>query len=234
MSFGMPPQVRLVSVDVGYTLGEPEGVSFTQRLSSLSALPAEQSKRVVQQHLHAAAPDDEEAVGAVCRQLGITRSDFPRTHRPASFTVWPGSSEALARIAAVVPVVTLSNVTYWDDQGCDVRALFAPHVRAHYPSWRVGFAKPDPRAVQTVARLHGVLPAEVLHVGDSYVYDVLGARAAGAQALWVRDRRSPSAPPPQPAGPTPWVTAVAGLSAAADHVVQTVLTRPLTARSPAP
>ncbi|MET7489370.1 HAD hydrolase-like protein [Streptomyces sp. NPDC005538] len=51
---------------------------------------------------------------------------------------------------------------------------------AHYPSWRLGCAKPDPRAVQTVVRLHDVHPSQLLHVGDSLDHGVRGALAAGA------------------------------------------------------
>ncbi|MFI1929248.1 HAD family hydrolase [Streptomyces sp. NPDC020330] len=185
--------VRLVSLDVGYTLGEPSGTTLTQRLVELSPLPAREARQVAQQILHALDPSmDTTGPQAVCAALGIAPSAFPDDHRPPAFALWPGAVEAVARIARVVPVVTLSNVSHWDEGETDVAALLTPHLRAHHPSWRIGFAKPDPRAVETVARLHDRDPAEVLHVGDSLDYDVCGAVAAGAQALWITPR-SPSA-----------------------------------------
>ncbi|MFD4123856.1 HAD family hydrolase [Streptomyces globisporus] len=177
--------VRLVSLDVGYTLGEPSGTTLTQRLVELSPRPAREAKRI----LHALDPGaDTTGPQRVCAALGIAPSAFPHDHRPPAFALWPGAVEAVARIARVVPVVTLSNVSHWDERETDVAALLAPHLRAHHPSWRIGFAKPDPRAVETVARLHDRDPAEVLHVGDSLDYDVRGALAAGAQALWITPR----------------------------------------------
>ncbi|MEU9371484.1 HAD family hydrolase [Streptomyces avermitilis] len=110
---------------------------------------------------------------------------FPYEHRPQPFALWPGARDAVARIARHVPVVTRSNVTYWDEHDCDLAGLLAPHLAGHYPSWRLGFAKPDPQAVLTVAAIHGVPASEVLHVGDNFACDVQGALAAGAQALWI-------------------------------------------------
>ncbi|MFD4926354.1 HAD family hydrolase [Streptomyces goshikiensis] len=223
--------VRLVSLDVGYTLGEPSGTTLTQRLVELSPLPAREAKRVAQRILHALDPlRDAAGPQTVCAALGIAPSDFPE-HRPPGFVLWPGAVEAVARIACVVPVVTLSNVSHWDEQETDVAALLAPHLRAHHPSWQLGFAKPDPAAVQTVARLHGREPAEVLHVGDSLDYDVHGALAAGAQTLWITPR-PPSAEVLRLLAEYPGrVTVVPDLARAVEHIEQTVLPSTHTIRS---
>lgn len=216
--------VRLVSLDVGYTLGEPSGTTLTQRLVELSPLPTRQAKQIAQQILHALDPRrDATAPQTVCAALGITPSMFPHYHRPPGFALWPGAVEAVARIARVVPVVTLSNVSHWDEQETDVAALFAPHLRAHYPSWQLGFAKPDPRAVETIAQLHGHDPAEVLHVGDSLDYDVRGALAAGAHALWITSRPPSTEALRLLAEHPDQVTVVADLNRAVDHIEQTVL-----------
>ncbi|WP_241775853.1 HAD family hydrolase [Streptomyces exfoliatus] len=223
--------VRLVSLDVGYTLGEPTGRTVTQRLVELSALPPREVKRITQRTLHVLSPGDDGALAGLCAELGIGAGDFPHDHLPAHFTLWPGAVEAVARIAQVVPVVTLSNVSHWDEAGSDIAALLAPHIQAHHPSWRLGFAKPDPRAVQAVADRHGVRPAEVLHVGDSLDYDVRGALAAGAQALWIT-RESPSRAVLGLLAEHPGrVTVVRGLAEAADHIHQAVTSPPNPGRS---
>jgi HAD superfamily hydrolase (TIGR01549 family) len=59
--------------------------------------------------------------------------------------------------------------------------------------------KPDPRVFRHAVERLGLLPHEVLHVGDSDVDDVLGAKAAGLRVAWVnRDGRSlrPDVPAP--------------------------------------
>jgi HAD superfamily hydrolase (TIGR01509 family) len=47
----------------------------------------------------------------------------------------------------------------------------------------VGVEKPDPRIFRHAAAAVGVAPEEAVHVGDLYSVDVVGARAAGAQAI---------------------------------------------------
>jgi HAD superfamily hydrolase (TIGR01509 family) len=51
-------------------------------------------------------------------------------------------------------------------------------------SGRLGIDKPDPRIFQHTAGLLGVSLSELLHVGDAWEADVMGARAAGAEAVW--------------------------------------------------
>ncbi|WP_406484847.1 HAD family hydrolase [Streptomyces sp. NBC_01563] len=224
-----------MSLDVGYTLGEPSGTTLTQHLVELSPLPAREAKQVAQRILHALDPRrDAAGPQTVCAALGLTPSAFPHDHRPPRFALWPGAVEAVARIARVVPVVTLSNVSHWDEQATDVAALLAPHLRAHHPSWQLGFAKPDARAVKTVARLHGRDPAEVLHVGDSLDYDVRGALAAGAHALWIMPR-TPSPEAVRLLAEHPGrVTVVQNLTRAVEHIEQITLPSTNTIRSTTP
>jgi HAD superfamily hydrolase (TIGR01549 family) len=51
-------------------------------------------------------------------------------------------------------------------------------------SGRVGVDKPNPRIFQLAAEALAVPLAEVVHVGDAWEADVLGARAASAAAIW--------------------------------------------------
>ena len=48
-----------------------------------------------------------------------------------------------------------------------------------------GIMKPDPRIFARALEQAGAEPAEVLHVGDLYGCDILGARAAGIPAVWL-------------------------------------------------
>jgi putative hydrolase of the HAD superfamily len=53
------------------------------------------------------------------------------------------------------------------------------------PSGSVGLAKPDPAFFAVALERAGVAPDEALMVGDSYRADILGARAAGMDAVWL-------------------------------------------------
>lgn len=62
-------------------------------------------------------------------------------------------------------------------------------------SGEVGWHKPDPRLFAHTARLLGLPPRRILHVGDSWEEDVGGARRAGWQAAWLaRNAPVPGAP----------------------------------------
>ena len=59
--------------------------------------------------------------------------------------------------------------------------------------------KPHPLIFQKALEKFGLQPHEVLHVGDSEVDDVQGAKAAGLQVAWVnRDGRARRADVPKP------------------------------------
>ncbi|MEO7754030.1 MAG: HAD family hydrolase [Terracoccus sp.] len=49
----------------------------------------------------------------------------------------------------------------------------------------LGFGKPDERVYLEVCARVGVAPARAVCVGDSLEWDVLGARSAGLQAVWL-------------------------------------------------
>jgi putative hydrolase of the HAD superfamily len=49
-----------------------------------------------------------------------------------------------------------------------------------------GVAKPNPEIFKLALQRIGLKPDEVLHVGDSWEDDVLGARTAGLDAVWLQ------------------------------------------------
>ena len=75
-------------------------------------------------------------------------------------------------------------------------------------SGEVGVEKPDPRIFQLALARAGLGPAEAVYVGDLYSIDVVGARAAGMDALLLDPGRCwgpsdcPAAPGPLDAGRT--------------------------------
>ncbi|MFC0533521.1 HAD family hydrolase [Phytohabitans kaempferiae] len=58
--------------------------------------------------------------------------------------------------------------------------------------------KPAPEFFAAVVEAAGCAPGAVVHVGDSWEHDVVGARAAGLRAVWLN-----RAGEPRPAGPPP-------------------------------
>jgi HAD superfamily hydrolase (TIGR01509 family) len=64
---------------------------------------------------------------------------------------------------------------------CGIGDLFDGHITAA----AAGAAKPDARIFLALQRMAGVSAAEVLHIGDDPLADVVGATQAGMQAVWL-------------------------------------------------
>ncbi len=102
---------------------------------------------------------------------------------------------ALLRLRSRYRLFALSNGNA-DLHRCGIADLFAGHMTAR----AAGAAKPDARIFARLAELADVEPAQVLHIGDDPLTDVVGAAQAGMQAVWLnRDARewprSAGAPP---------------------------------------
>jgi putative hydrolase of the HAD superfamily len=52
-------------------------------------------------------------------------------------------------------------------------------------------AKPDPRIFLVAAERLGVLPEQILHVGDDPAMDMAGARDAGLRTAWINRDSQP-------------------------------------------
>ena len=101
---------------------------------------------------------------------------------------------SLLRLRSRYRLFALSNGNA-DLQRCGIGDFFAGHVTAI----AAGAAKPDARIFARLAELAGVEPAQILHIGDDPLADVVGATQAGMQAVWLnragRDWPHSFAPP---------------------------------------
>jgi len=101
-----------------------------------------------------------------------------------------GAGDLIARLAHSRKVAVLSNwpLAATIDRYCDA-AGWTPHLTAIVVSQRVGTIKPHP-AIFAAAReaLGAPLPERILHVGDDWAADVVGAKRAGWRAAWLANR----------------------------------------------
>jgi FMN hydrolase / 5-amino-6-(5-phospho-D-ribitylamino)uracil phosphatase len=92
---------------------------------------------------------------------------------------------SLMRLSSRYRLFALSNGNA-DLQRCGLGDYFSGHVTAI----AAGAAKPDARIFSRLATIAGVEPAQILHIGDDPLADVVGATRAGMQAVWLnRDGR---------------------------------------------
>lgn len=179
----------LVSVDVGGTLGRARGCGLTTHLVRASPLAEREARALLRDRLHTRPALTDDLIAEVCGDLGIPVSAFPRVHRPAPFEPYPGTADALRSLSRETTVVTLSNVACPDADTDGLRAHFHPWISGFYPSCHLGYAKPDRRAFLTIAAARGTAPDRLLHIGDDWQCDVLGAIAAGVPAVWISHGR---------------------------------------------
>jgi putative hydrolase of the HAD superfamily len=107
------------------------------------------------------------------------------------FRPYPEVPHALARLRH--GGARLAVVSNWDVSLHDVleRTRLRPLVDAVVISAELGVAKPDPAIFRAALDRLGATADGALHVGDSLVHDVAGARAAGLDAVLVSRNGEP-------------------------------------------
>jgi HAD superfamily hydrolase (TIGR01509 family) len=99
--------------------------------------------------------------------------------------VLPGVPDGLAALRARgLRLVAVSNSDGSADAvlvAAGIRDAFDAVVDSHH----VGFSKPDPRIFDAARATVGVEAGQVVHVGDLYEADIVGAQAAGIAAILI-------------------------------------------------
>ena len=109
----------------------------------------------------------------------------------------PGVAAMLERLAGERDLAILSNwpLAATIDRYADARG-WLPHLRAIVVSQRVGTIKPQPAIFEAArAALGDPDPGSILHVGDDWAADVVGATAMGWHTAWLTTR-PPGSPLP--------------------------------------
>jgi len=139
-----------------------------------------------------------EILGRVLRQLGVPAAATPYVEQYFEITTrvtpYPETLPTLRALAAM-PTAIVSNA----DAEHTAAWTFDWPVRHVVISEAVQAYKPHPRMFATALERLKLAPHEVLHVGDSQVDDVGGARAAGLRVAWLNRRgraRLPGIPTP--------------------------------------
>ncbi len=151
------------------------------------------SRVVLRQAVLLARPELGHDMSALRREsirLGLQRNGEDPALAEAAFDVffehrmrvdlYVDARPALEFLAQRFPVVAISNGNA-DVARVGIGAHFAASLSAH----EFGVGKPDVRIFRAAAQAVGVLPHEVLHVGDDQALDVLGALDAGMQTVWL-------------------------------------------------
>ena len=105
-------------------------------------------------------------------------------YRPRRVMV-PGALEVLERLHDLgYPLGIVSNNDGFTREKCEAVDI-ARYFVFILDSTLEGMMKPDPRIFAKATHIAGVPPEKVLHVGDLWGCDIIGARAAGIPAVWL-------------------------------------------------
>lgn len=188
--------VDLIVVDVGDTLGEFARPFTPDVLSKFSPLPIPHIAEETRRFLHTAPELTEEVIVGLCKAILMDPRDWPDPWPETGFDLYPYTLDVLARFAEIAPVVALSNVPVTADQGRmrEVADQCDPYLADVVTSYTMGMRKPDDRLWHQLCERYDVDPGDVVHVGDQWVADVLGAVYAGCRAMYVDTRRCGTPP----------------------------------------
>lgn len=167
---------------------------MAQRAPMTSALFANpHARHDIRQQVMRQRPDISHNLSAIrleAIRLTLTRAgDDPALAEPAfdvffaernRVTLFDDTLPALRWLSERYPLVALSNGNA-DLNKVGVSAYFKGGISAS----QFGVAKPHASIFLAASGLAGVPPQAVLHVGDDAHHDVIGAQAAGMQAVWV-------------------------------------------------
>jgi putative hydrolase of the HAD superfamily len=210
-----PQSVRALFFDVGYTLMAPypSVLDIVVQVCADRGQPV--NRECLEAHLPAAelalrtrvraAPQtwaDDNAIGAIwiayftellraCLDpaapefAGTVAASRAAYEHHASYGVFPDVVPVLRLLHA--RGLTMGVISDWDSR---LAAILNAHGLNQYfdfavVSATVRHAKPDPRLFETALRRADAIPDYALHIGDNYVLDVLGARAAGIQPVLI-------------------------------------------------
>ena len=215
-----PGPVRAVTFDFGQTLAELDHEFLTRRAHSFGAeldplaaragtVPAWQAYGAAKALGHARAWQKMMVeilrAGGVHRIRGDADAQYPEKIAQLLWdaqpeqNLWrkpiPGMFELVASLARQrVPLGIISN-----SEGRLAELVAELGHRPLFPvivdSGRLGIDKPDPRIFLHAAAELGVSIGEIVHVGDAWEADVLGACAAGARAIWFAPTDDRTLPP---------------------------------------
>lgn len=227
-------RVGAVLVDNGGVLTLPNPDVVHSALSSVGLRP--QTSTLDRAHYVAVAAYDRAGGGqagekayltAYARAAGVPPAAPPRQMDEALSKLWnlirgaenawsrvrPGAVSALQAICHTgVRVVIVSNAYGRVEQDllalgiCQVGPGSGVPVAAVVDSAVVGVAKPDPRIFEIALARAGVPATSAVHVGDSVLSDVEGARASGIRALHLDPYRLCKAADHDPSEPAARLT----------------------------
>ena len=180
-------------------LGEPTGPSTVDVLSRLSPLGTAAVAEEVRRVLHRTWPLLPADIDDLCAALLVERRRWPDPWPVVGFDLHPYAASALRELRRIAPVELLVDLP----ATCGPQRVDAlldgcgPLVDRAHTTYERGSRKPDFRLWRDLAVEHDIHEWELVHVGPTWIGDVLGPVSAGCRAVHLARREGWSPPPHQ-------------------------------------
>ncbi len=169
MSRFQPEAAGKLSVDRMIAIRDETHERLWERVTDLNTIRAESIRQAL---IEAGAPDD---------QLGLHLTQVYFNHRNSAGMLFPDVRPALEQLSRSFRLGLLSNGnTSADALGIGDLISFAVFAEDHG-----GIEKPDKRLFDVAVEQARCPAGRIVHVGDSWENDVVGAANAGLQPVWL-------------------------------------------------
>lgn len=106
------------------------------------------------------------------------------------FSVLPDADRVVKELARRYPLTIISNgfkeVQYYKFAHSGLQSCFTHTLISE----EVGINKPQPEIFRIALRINGIQANEAVMIGDSYSSDIMGAKAAGIDQIWIHDGKT--------------------------------------------
>ena len=143
---------------------------------------------IAKQHPHLA--HDRSALRKEGLLLAAKQADYAEFQVESAFQIFYAARNEVVLFAEVLTVLERLSRCYilgaLSNGNADIGLIGLDHLFAFaINAVDVGAAKPEPAMFKAACRYLGVLPQQIVHVGDNPEHDISGAMRAGMRAVWV-------------------------------------------------
>jgi putative hydrolase of the HAD superfamily len=179
-------KIKLISFDVGGTIIDTKGKGFYSVISEVIKGDSKNLRDLYDEYFLTKDSEITIAVNTFCNETGLTTAEelLEKYKKQSS----PLFSEVLSVLNQLkgknYKLITFSNCTPWEgtnlaEYGLDI------FFDENFKSFKIGYSKPNHKAFQYVAKKMNVDPSSILHIGDSFKADILGAINSGWNAVYL-------------------------------------------------
>lgn len=181
--------LKLITFDIGKTIFNTTGQSKLELLEEAINIPKEKFKNDYKRIFCTSKKPLDDMLNEFCTLYGVVKKEKVKNIlKSKSDAVVNPEIENLIKYFynTGYKIATISNACIWTYNSINGTSV-AQFIDKEFYSFDVGYVKPNPNIFNAVERYYGVLPNEILHIGDSKNSDYIAARKCNWNAFWFNN-----------------------------------------------